>query len=176
MHPPEKKKNTSTSAFQSGGFPTFPSGSNCTFSRLANSLSLGKPISSSSRENRFFPKFELTPTSKQSSTVRFVPSSSSRETAIQVFQNPYQPMVTRADPYQTTVVRALLAPGLFLLCFGPPYKHFPPIVPTSFSLPRPPWYQNIAAAAATAVHAVGVEVRRTVATAVAAEVAVDSTC
>ena len=67
--PSEKEKNTSASAFQSGGFPPFPPRSNCLFSSLAGSLSLGKPIASSSREKMCFPKFELTPTSKQTSTV-----------------------------------------------------------------------------------------------------------
>ena len=125
-----------------------------------------------------------------------VPYLSSGDTAVRVFQNPYQPMVIRADPYQSMViradpyqpmviradlyqpmiVRALLAPDPFLLRCFPLYKYFSPIVPPSFPLPRPLWCQNIAAAAATAVQAVVARVRRTVATAVAAEVAVGSTC
>ena len=70
MHPPEKENNTSTIIFQSGGSPPFPPGSNCLFSSLVDSLSLGKTVMSSSSREKMFPlKFELTPTSKQSSTV-----------------------------------------------------------------------------------------------------------
>ena len=39
--PPKKEKNTSTSAFQSGGSLPFPPGSNCLFSSLARSFSSG---------------------------------------------------------------------------------------------------------------------------------------
>ena len=69
MHSPEKEKKTSTSFFQNGGFFPFPPGSNCSFSSLADSLSLGKPIMSSSGGKMSPPKIELTPTSKQPSTV-----------------------------------------------------------------------------------------------------------
>ena len=89
---PEREKNTSTSAFQYGGSAPYPTGSNCLFSLLTASLYSGLrlvflqtildkaknvgvwlsvciPIPSYSREKVLPPKFELTPTSKQSSTV-----------------------------------------------------------------------------------------------------------
>ena len=59
-HPPQSSKRW---------LSPFPLGSSCLFSSLADSFSLGKPITSSSREKMFPPKFELTPTSKQPSTV-----------------------------------------------------------------------------------------------------------
>ena len=130
-----KRKEYQHIRFSKRWLPSFPTGSNCLFSSLAGSLFPGLrlicrktifdeadgvevwllfrvPITSSVREKVFSPKFDLTPASKQPSTVVHSISQFGRHCCPGI-SNPYQRMVIQAD----------LAPGPSCPRYFPPYKH-----------------------------------------------------